>query len=61
MYVYILTMSLFMRVKSLVGLKVWSILRPPKKISKYQYVGEFFINHSKSKSPSGVSYNFPKI
>ena len=54
-------MYLLMRVKSLMSLKVRSILGPPKKISKSPKVGRFSENYAKSKSPSGVSYNFPKI
>ena len=37
-----------MRVKSLMSLKVWSILGLPKKISKSPYVGLFSVNHAKS-------------
>ena len=54
-------MYLLIRVKSLMSLKVRSILGPPKKFSKSPQVGPFSENHAKSKSPSGVSYNFPKI
>ena len=57
-------MYLSIRVKSLTSLKVRSILRPPKKISKSSKVGRFSENHAKSKSPYGYpsfSYNFPKI
>ena len=41
-------MYLLMRVKSLMSLKVWSILGPPEKISKSPYVGRFSENHAKS-------------
>ena len=54
-------MYLLIRVKSLMSLKVRSILGPPKKFSKSPEVGRFSKNHVKSKSPSGVSYNFSKI
>ena len=41
-------MYLLMRVKSLMSLKVRSILGLPKKISKSPYVGLFSENHTKS-------------
>ena len=37
-----------MHAKSLMSLKVWSILGPPKKISKSPKVGRFLVNHTKS-------------
>ena len=42
-------MYLLMRVKSLMSLKVWSILGPPEKISKSPKVGRFSENHAESK------------
>ena len=41
-------MYLLMRVKSLMSLKVWSILGPPEKNSKSPQVGRFLVNHTKS-------------
>ena len=41
-------MYLLIRVKSLMSLKVWSILGPPKKKSKSPKVGRFSENHTKS-------------
>ena len=57
-------MYLLMRVKSVMGLKVWSNLGLSKKISKSPYVGLFSENHAKSNFPYGYPfflYNFPKI
>ena len=46
-------MYLLVRVKNVMGLKVWSNLGLPKKISKSPYVGPFFVNHAKSNFPNG--------
>ena len=51
-------MYLLIRVKSLMSLKVRSILGLPKKISKSPYVGLFSVNHTKSKFPLWVSVVF---
>ena len=52
-------MYLLMRVKSLMSLKVRSILGPPKKISKSPEVGRFSENHTKSNfSDRHLLYDF---
>ena len=54
-------MYLLIRVKSLMSLKVRSILGLPKKISKSQNVGRFSENHAKSKSLYGYLSFFVKF
>ena len=57
-------MYLSMRVKSLMSLKVRSILGPPKKISKSPKVERFSEIMLKVNLPMGIrpfSYKFPKI
>ena len=41
-------MYLLLRIKCVMGLKVWSNLGLTKKISKSSYVGPLLVNHAKS-------------